>query len=331
MQRNLKPPASSPPDADLMRCFDAIKANRLDKLAVYIEDTPALAHDALGCALVMRNKQAATYLLRHGAVLSETAKNPVFTKAVNEFRQRWKAQLFAGTAPAPAPEPKPEPARKHVALKLTGVFVLAAAAVFGAARYSAPDDHAYRAADTTTGLTQDEKALVTSIFGADLDPSLIQVRENTKTQKDAAASVSPDRPYVIDFWGKKFNDLDYARDSSGLNFRYFAHEVTHVWQFKKAAEGKPVTTECTKYDYKLDGNTGFKSYCLEQQAAIMGDYAARFYHRNKLAPQYNSNCTAQPRRGCDAGQDALLMKTVEDQFPQARATRLLLERAPGSA
>ena len=107
-----------------------------------------------------------------------------------------------------------------------------------------------------------------------------------------------------------YHSADYAKDPNVTNFGIFAHEMTHLWQYQKV--GVKNMPMCNVYYYQLDNSHGFFDYCVEQQAAIIEDYARRFLHpAHRSARLYNTPAN-----------DILLQNVVEAVFPQARESRL---------
>ncbi len=172
---------------------------------------------------------------------------------------------------------------------------------------------------TAAPLTNNEASFVKAIFGDEVDTACVRMyfyadneipEEIQKEKKNgfntAAAVYGPD---IIEFYGKINFSKDYSRTADDFNFGAFIHEMTHIWQyqslshkFNKSAQG---------YEYSLSSKSCFKNFGVEQQAAIIEDYA-RYY----LGDTTSAWIKNTPEN------NELLKKVVEERFPQARKTRL---------
>lgn len=166
-------------------------------------------------------------------------------------------------------------------------------------------------------LTEGEAALVTSIFGDEIDAS--KIRKHFKNDNHITHLFSSKAGTVlplishIDIFGPYVSSKDYSREGENL-YGFFAHEATHVWQNQNWAW----TTKAMRvYEYELKPESKFSDFGGEQQAEIIEAYAQRFLH-----PQGRRDATADT-----AAFDAMLQKVVEDRFPQAQKTRAALDAA----
>lgn len=165
------------------------------------------------------------------------------------------------------------------------------------------------------GLTAGEAALLRGIFGNQLDTVNIRLNLHPQEYSDIVGSVEADA--AADFWGPENHSKDYSRDKDADKFGTFIHELTHNWQrqtnwkYTLDIEDK----DKDKYSYPLNAAYKFPEYTTEQQAAIVEDYARRFMH-----PSHSHTYLQKTYKNPNA-YDSLLIKVVEDQFPNARQLR----------
>lgn len=181
---------------------------------------------------------------------------------------------------------------------------------------TAPEACAETPADAPRGLTEGEKRLARSIFGDEINLSGVQLRFVPDTDgRGGATTYSGTR---IDFRGPEQTSSDFSHEESVLNFGIFMHEMTHIWQFQQADRYTP-NLRHHEYLYHLETKSKFTDYSVEQQAAVIEDYAGWFLH-----PEHKMRWLPQIYYGGGGELDKqdLLMKVVEDQFPAARKARL---------
>lgn len=175
-------------------------------------------------------------------------------------------------------------------------------------------------------LTRGEENLARSVFGDEIDYSKLHKNFNkgasnsttdTHDHTDAVASVASTTG--IDFWRTRTHSSDYSLEKPYI-YGVFMHEMTHILQFQK---GTIESKYCKTYPYTLTATSKFDDFCIEQQASIIGDYAMRFLHPEQTTPHRLENYSMfkKATRTHDAASDALLAKTVEARFPQAKITR----------
>lgn len=157
---------------------------------------------------------------------------------------------------------------------------------------------------SSAALTSGETELVRGIFGDSVDTPIVTKYFVDTDPHCAAVTISRKG---IKFCGPQHFSKDYSKEAE-VNFGIFIHEMTHIWQKQTNSN----TRKWRIYDYNLSAQSCFDGYCLEQQAAIVEDYARRFLH-----PSHQSRWIKNTPES-----DLLLQKVVEDKFPQARATRL---------
>ena len=176
----------------------------------------------------------------------------------------------------------------------------------------------------TRGLTPGEEALIRSIFGDAINTAGLTANFHPESYTDIAASVESDNN--ADFWGKESRSDDFSKDTDVFRWGTFIHEFTHVWQFQTSWKytvddshaPEDVNDPDARYKYRLEAKSKFTDYAIEQQAAIVEDYARRFLHPTR---SWNRLSEVYGLKGA-AAKDALLIKVVEDQFPAAKQTRL---------
>jgi hypothetical protein len=173
-----------------------------------------------------------------------------------------------------------------------------------------------------TPLTRGEIKLVRSVFGNEINTDIVEKYFDPHARQDAAVTYNAK---AVEFYGAVYHSTDYSQETRAFNYSAFLHEMTHVWQNQTNQ-----SFYCKVYDYPLDTKYHFTDYCREQQAAIIQDYSRRFLFSSHT-PSYNY-VSSEGYKGSSADDytggvdtpesDALLAKLVEDQFPQARETRL---------
>lgn len=138
------------------------------------------------------------------------------------------------------------------------------------------------ATDTRRPLTEGERALAASMFGAAIDYDAVTVRRrkwfplqsrNTPMAPCGHIHFHPDS----DFWSE-----DFSREWLGLQ-GLFLHELTHVWQAQRRGRYYlPLMRHpFCRYGYRLTPGRPFERYGLEQQAEIVR-HAFLLRHRYPL-------------------------------------------------
>jgi hypothetical protein len=164
-------------------------------------------------------------------------------------------------------------------------------------------------------LTEGEIALVHSIFGSSVNTSIVKKYFDPDYCATAQAAAYGGKD--ICFFGFLYQSPDYSISEwyNAEKFGIFVHEMTHIWQAQTAARFSTQKINGSKYKYALDTKHCFSDYGMEQQAAIMEDYALCFLNPSGVSRRIKN----APEN------DLLLQKVVEDQFPGARKTRLAYE------
>lgn len=174
-------------------------------------------------------------------------------------------------------------------------------------------------------LTEGEARILKGIFGATINIDTIRANMHPQGYDDIVGSVDSGR-VVADFWGPENSSKDFSAEKNAYKFGTFIHELTHVWQNQnnRAFTNDTPPTAKDKYTYTLSSKSNFEDYRVEQQAAIIEDYARRFLHPSKsftyLDAAYKD---AESMSG-------LLKKVVETEFPGAKKLReeFELQNAP---
>lgn len=166
-------------------------------------------------------------------------------------------------------------------------------------------------------LTAGENSMI-AIFGKEVNPAVVKLHAGPRKGTTAGEAFDPK---TIAVYGHPYLSLDYSQEKDPFNFGLFFHETTHTWQFQTGwiyTKG-----HCPGgYQYRLQENSRFGDFCSESQGAIVEDYARRY-----LKPQSASSNWYVSMCGYDTPEhDAMLLKTVEGRFPQAREMRLKLGR-----
>jgi len=162
----------------------------------------------------------------------------------------------------------------------------------------------------TRPLTPGETALISSIFGKEIDLTNVKVRLHPEEYSDIAGSVSDGGG--ADFWGKSQSSNDYSK-ADPWHMSNFVHEMTHVWQ--NQTNWQNTVMEAKVYRYPLEEKYKFNDFSIEQQAAMMEDYTNVFLCKGDprwIKSVYGSGYQEK---------FPLLQKTVEDRFPGMKLLR----------
>lgn len=174
---------------------------------------------------------------------------------------------------------------------------------------------------SSRGLTTGEVALAQKFFGTALDTSNIRIDVFAKENKNAATFVAPGEKNVIRVYGARYADSDYSRTTVPFLFGALVHEFTRLSQ-NQNAETWRVGNNYSDYAYPLRSDLKFTDYGPFQQAAIMEDYARRFFHAGQ-----QSNWMARTYGADNCSADDFLARVVENHFPAARAARAEADKA----
>lgn len=166
-------------------------------------------------------------------------------------------------------------------------------------------------------LTPAEAQWMKSFFGEEIRPQQVKLILFPYSTKGAVASVW--NGYSENFWGKEMHATDYTTASAYL-FGTFVHETTHIWQNQTNDKYTP-DRELRHYRYWVDTKSEYTTFSVEQQAAMVEDYALYFLHPSKQPSymQQTYNKSEIP------GRMEMLKKVIEAQFPGARQMRLEFE------
>lgn len=167
-------------------------------------------------------------------------------------------------------------------------------------------------------LTVAESRLLKGIFGDTIDTSIIRLRffsrPDTGDSPFTGAATLLDGK-TVEFY-RDWHRADEYTDPNVEVYKYgrFVHEAGgHIWHIQNR-----VGKWCDDQRYSLTPKQPFLAYCDEQQAAIIQDYAQLFLYTGKERfPNWLALNTPQTRKA--------LMELVEEQFPQARETRLKIQ------
>lgn len=160
-------------------------------------------------------------------------------------------------------------------------------------------------------LTKGEADFAHGIFGDEINTDIIRkILLLMKSQDGTAAAVAGTR--AIMFYEPENYSDDFSKEEYPWKVEVFAHELTHIWQHQNGLKYTPKGFKSNFYNYDLNSSSLFTEYYNEQQASIVQEYALRFL----MSDMMDLNCL---------NDDVLLQKIVEDQFPQARITRLAVE------
>lgn len=151
-------------------------------------------------------------------------------------------------------------------------------------------------------LTDNEVALARTIFGGSINYMRIIVTDEKYVffQPRNIAMAPHGFLHMCNHYSP-----DYTRESPEKR-ALFIHEMTHVWQFQKKIF-RPVREAlklCLKYKfnyaatyfYKLEANRNFRSYNMEQQAAILEDYFLDYRENHLHKGHCQNDCTNAERK-----------------------------------
>lgn len=174
-------------------------------------------------------------------------------------------------------------------------------------------------------LTEGEARILKGIFGETINIDSIRANMHPQGYDDIVGSVDSGK-VAADFWGPENSSKDFSTEKNAYKFGTFIHELTHVWQNQnnRAYTNDTPPTAKDKYAYALSSKSSFRDYRVEQQAAIIEDYARRFLHPSK-------SFTYLDEAYKDAeSMSGLLKKVVETEFPGAKKLReeFELQNAP---
>lgn len=165
----------------------------------------------------------------------------------------------------------------------------------------------------TRKLTPREAALARMFFGDRLDTDAVGTQMNPRAcGGDAiAATVQGNK---VTYWGRTHHAPDFTSARDTFKFGIFMHEMTHVWQEQTRFRHTncAFVNKASKYAYPLDvAKWRFEHYGIEQQGAMIEDYARYFLHPGRKTRYI----TATPDH-LDA-----LRQVVENRFPGAKRLR----------
>lgn len=204
-----------------------------------------------------------------------------------------------------------------------GASVIAGAVFAG---FTISEDMRYPVSETAP-LTENEAALVRSIFGKEIETAAVRKELTLIENKSTAAMTFNKR---VKFYGSIIYSADFAAEKNIFKYGVFTHEMTHIWQSQnkgqQSVKGMAKTfLEPFRYDggevyrYLLSPKSRFEDFGAEQQASIIEDYTRRFLHSSHGSSRH-------PPAGYDTSKnDVLLQGVIESRFPEARKTRLTLE------
>ena len=165
------------------------------------------------------------------------------------------------------------------------------------------------------GLTEQECQLTHTIFGDEIDCAKIKKHFSPQSRADVSARTVGWHDIV--FYGENQYSPDFSQEKKVFNYGLFVHEMTHVWQMKHWFSQTKLYCENT-YRYDHAPGRRFESYCSEQQASLVEDYARRFLYPVAVS----SNSYKSFHKEDTAQSDRFLMEVVEGKFPRLRAERL---------
>lgn len=160
-------------------------------------------------------------------------------------------------------------------------------------------------------LDEKEAALAVTFFGPAFNASIVRkhFRDLDDKRRVGGCAATVTGPKHVYFFGDYYFARDSLHDNVGT-FGVFMHEMTHIWQY----QAQMPRGGDTGYIYKFTPDKSFDDYGIEQQGAIIEDYARRFLYDGKYKVSRWIQSTP--------ANDSLLIKLVETKFPGAAKLRL---------
>ncbi|OTG68274.1 type IV secretion protein Rhs [Acinetobacter sp. ANC 4470] len=115
-------------------------------------------------------------------------------------------------------------------------------------------------------LTQAEKQLARSVFGAHLQLGAIRIVAHRGVIKNYAISPNGNIYFNPQNWCEDFSKLSLQQQS------WLIHELTHVWQIQQGLSVVRKSIFDRQYRYILEQGKLFLQYGIEQQAQMVQDY-----------------------------------------------------------
>lgn len=168
-------------------------------------------------------------------------------------------------------------------------------------------------------LTAGEKALAHAIFAEDINTANLRLLLQPQDLKDVAANVPNGN--TAHFWGADDHSADYSLEKDIRLFGNYVHEILHIWQWQHNWSVTPDLTE-GEYKYTLTAESAFKDFSIEQQAAIVEDYARYYLHTGQKTHWLQQS---YPEAKDQRAMIPLLRQVVETQFPATKAAREAFE------
>lgn len=171
----------------------------------------------------------------------------------------------------------------------------------------------------TRPATPGEIALARAIIGPGLVTEGLRLAMHPEDLRDVAASASDGR--TARFWGAGEHSADYSLEKDIRLFGNFVHEILHNWQWQRDWADTPNLKE-GEYKYTLTAESKFSEFSIEQQAALVEDYARYYLHEGR---QTNYLRQTYPDKKEMREKLPLLRQIVETQFPSAKDAREAFE------
>lgn len=177
-------------------------------------------------------------------------------------------------------------------------------------------------AEYMRGPTEAEARVMRGIFGSEIEVKDVRIHAEPRSCGPRQIA-SVNSPRDMFFWSASYHSHDFARDKKSDNLGNFLHEATHIWQkqndYKHTNWQQPNAWKM--YNYPIDlRKWRFEDYGVEQQAAIIDDYARAYLHSESTA-KWLPNTYDDSRHNRE-----LVRHLVETRFPEARKTRVYFEK-----
>ena len=198
---------------------------------------------------------------------------------------------------------------------------------------------------SSASFTPREDSLLKSVFGKDIKLDNVKKYFSSKEKHreiivDGKTYPTRVRASVFDkktmkFYGADYQTEDFSQTNNSKIFETSMHEATHIMQEQRRFRDFVNTIfhpkrRTRKYEYSLSEKSRFKHFGVEQQATIIEDYSRLFLFPGGYRPvagYVSSHHGVSNIVSVESPE--LLQKVVEDRFPEARKTRLSLEKREG--
>lgn len=167
--------------------------------------------------------------------------------------------------------------------------------------------------------TPGEIELARAILGPGFVTEGLRLAMQPEDLRDVAATAHDAR--TARFWGANDHSADYSLENDVRLFGNYVHEILHVWQWQRNWTDTPNMKE-GEYKYTLTAESKFSDYSIEQQAAMVEDYARYYLHAEQKTYWLQQTYAGRKEQ---REKLPILQQIVETQFPAAKDAREAFE------